>query len=244
MSAVTAVPIRPLARGSVLKLWLALIVLVVAGAAIAWVGTAPLQIVTTKTGVRFQTIRSGTGPTIMPADLVAMRYRLTKLDGTQIENSDDMGQPFVASTDRVFPGFGEAMGMMQQGGRYRIWLPPGQHAQGPLPPGTPFSDQDTLVFDVTVLQVAEGMAAAQRMMGPQGGQPGGAPPEGLPPGALPPGALPPGALPPGAEGGLPPGLGPHGEGLPPGLESGPPGAETPPPPAGRSDRRRPGGNSL
>ena len=123
----------------------------------------------------------------MPADLVAMRYRLTKLDGTQIENSDDMGQPFVASTDRVFPGFGEAMAMMQQGGRYRIWLPPGQHAQGPLPPGTPFSAEDTLVFDVTVLQVAEGMAAAQRMMGPQGA-PGGGLPGGLPPGALPPGA--------------------------------------------------------
>jgi hypothetical protein len=237
---VTAVPLRPLARGSVLKLWLALIVLVAAGAAIAWVGTAPLQIVTTKTGVRFQTIRSGSGPTIMPADLVAMRYRLTKLDGTQIENSDDMGQPFVASADRVFPGFGEAMAMMQQGGRYRIWLPPGQHAPDPIPPGTPFSREDTLVFDVTVLQVAEGMAAAQRMMGPQGQ---GAPPGGLPPGALPPGAE--GALPPGA---LPPGAGPHGEGLPPGEGSGlPPGAESglppgaePAPPAGRSERRRPG----
>jgi FKBP-type peptidyl-prolyl cis-trans isomerase FkpA len=230
---VTAVPLRPLARGSVLKLWLALLVLAVAGAAIAWVGTAPLQVLTTATGV--QTLRAGTGNKIMPADLVAMRYRLTKLDGTQIENSDDMGQPFVASTDRVFPGFGEAMAMMQQGGRYRIWLPPGQHAQGPLPPGTPFGAEDTLVFDVTVLQVAEGMAAAQRMMGPQG--------QGAPPGGLPPGALPPGA-----EGALPPGAGPHGEGLPPGAGSGsppgadsglPPGAE-PAPPAGRSERRSPG----
>jgi hypothetical protein len=231
---VTTVPIRPLARGSVLKLWLALIVLCVAGAALAWVGTRPLQIVTTATGVRFQTLRSGSGSTITPADLVAMRYRLTKLDGTQIENSDDMGQPFVASSDRVFPGFGEAMAMMQQGGRYRIWLPPGQHAQGPLPPGTPFGAADTLVFDVTVLQVAEGMAAAQRMMGPQGGQPGGAPPGGLPPGAEG-GGLPPGALPPGA--------GPHGEGLPPGLEGGPPGAEAAPPSEPSSSRRRPGGNN-
>jgi hypothetical protein len=219
---VTAVPIRPLAKGSVLKLWLALIVLCVAGAALAWVGTGRLQVTTTATGVRFQTLREGTGPKITSADLVAMRYRLTKLDGTQIENSDDMGQPFVASTERVFPGFGEAMQMMQQGGRYRIWLPPGQHVQGPLPPGAPFAATDTLVFEITVLQVAEGMAAAQRLMGQQGQ---GAPP-GLPPGALPPGAT-----------------GPQGEGLPPGLESAPPGAE-PPPPAGRSERRRPGGNTL
>lgn len=228
---VTAVPLRPLAKGSVLRLWLALAVLVVAGAAIAWIGTARLQIATTATGVRFQTLREGTGPNITSADLVAMRYRLTKLDGTPIENSDDMGQPFVASTDRVFPGFGEAMQMMQQGGRYRIWLPPGQHVQGPPPPGAPFAATDTLVFDITVLQVAAGMAAAQRLMGPQGQ-------------SLPPGGLPPGALPPGAEGGGPPdATGPHGE-LPPGVENtAPPGAEAPPP-AGRSDRRPPSGNRL
>ena len=36
MSAVTAVPIRPIAKGSVLKLWLALVLLVAAAAALAW----------------------------------------------------------------------------------------------------------------------------------------------------------------------------------------------------------------
>ncbi|MGE0179763.1 MAG: FKBP-type peptidyl-prolyl cis-trans isomerase [Sphingomonas sp.] len=225
---VTTVPIRPLARGSVLKLWLAIVTLCVAGGALAWIGTAPLQIITTSTGVRFQTIRSGEGALITPADLVAMRYRLTKADGTLIEDSDQAGQPFVASVDRVFPGFGEAMQMMQQGGRYRFWLPPGQHAQM-IPPGAPFRAEDTLVFEVRVLQVAEGMAAMQQMMGPPGTG-GGAPPGGLPPGALPPGAegLPPGAAPPGA--------------LPPGAEDLPPGAVPPagPPPAG-SERRRPGG---
>lgn len=228
---VTTVPIRPLAKGSVLKLWLAILVLCVAGAALAWIGTAPLQVITTKTGVRFQTVRAGEGAQITPADLVAMRYRLTKADGTLIEDSDQTGQPFVASVDRVFPGFGEAMQMMQQGGRYRIWLPPGQHAQE-IPPGAPFRAEDTLVFDVRVLQVAEGMAAMQQMMGPPGA--GGAPPGGAPPGGLPPGAIPPGAVPPGAEG-LPPGA------APPGAEGSPPGAAPPggPPPSG-SERRRPG----
>lgn len=223
----TTVPIRPLPRGSLLKLWLAIIVLCVAGGALAWIGTAPLQIITTPNGVRFQTLRAGDGNRITPADLVAMRYRLTKADGTLIEDSDQTGQPFVASVDRVFPGFGEAMQMMQQGGRYRIWLPPGQHAQM-IPPGAPFRAEDTLVFDVRVLQVAEGMAAMQQMM-PQGGG-GGAPPGGLPPGALPPGAEgpSPGAVPPGAEG-FPPGAG-----VPPGAA--PPGAEPPADPG----RRRPG----
>ena len=39
MSAVTAVPLRPLARGSVLKLWLGLGLLVLVAAALAWWGT-------------------------------------------------------------------------------------------------------------------------------------------------------------------------------------------------------------
>lgn len=228
MSSVTTVPIRPLPRGSVLKLWLGLLVLCVAGGALAWIGTAPLQIITTSTGVRFQTLRAGDGPLITPADLVAMRYRLTKADGTLIEDSDQTGQPFVASVDRVFPGFGEAMRMMQQGGRYRIWLPPGQHAEV-IPPGAPFGREDTLVFDVRVLQVAEGMAAMQQMRGPPGA--GGGPPSGAPPGDLPPGALPPGVeLPPGA--------------LPPGAEGPPPGA-SPPGGSSRDPRGRPpAGNSL
>lgn len=231
---VTAVPIRPLAKGSVLKLWLALVVLCVAGAALAWVGTSRLQIRTIDNGIRIQTLHEGTGPLITRADLVLMQYRLTKLDGTFIEDSRQSGQPFVVSVERSFPGFGIAMQQMQEGGRYRIWLPPGQHAPQ-FPPGTPFGPQDTLVFDIQVQQVAAGMAAAQQMMGPQGGG-------GLPPGAE--GGLPPGLVPPGAEGGVPPGAaGPHGE-LPPGLEGPPPGSETPPPPAGRSERRRPGGNSL
>lgn len=222
---VTAVPIRPLAKGSVVKLWLALVVLCVAGAALAWIGTARLQIATIDNGVRIQTLRAGTGPLITAADLVLMQYRLTKLDGTFIEDSRQSGQPFVISADRSFPGFGVAMRHMQEGGRYRIWVPPGQHAAR-FAPGMPFGPQDTLVFDIEVQQVAAGMAAAQQMMGPQGG--------GLPPGAE--GGLPPGALPPGA-------AGPPGE-LPPGLESGPPPGAEAPPPAGGTERRRPGGNAL
>ena len=61
MSNVTAVPIRPLAKGSIVKLWIALIVLVLAAGAIAWWGTAPLQVTTTQSGLRFRVIHEGTG---------------------------------------------------------------------------------------------------------------------------------------------------------------------------------------
>ena len=176
---VTAVPIRPLSRGSVLRLWLGLLVLVAAAVALAWVGTRGQQRETTASGVQIQVIKEGEGPAVTPADLVALRYKLRKTDGTLIQDSDSTGQPFVTSTEGLFPGFSEGMQRMRAGGHYRLWLPPGQHVQGPLPSGAPFTAQDTLVFEIEVLQIAPGMAAMQQLMGPP---PGAAPPGGGAPG--------------------------------------------------------------
>jgi len=206
---VTAVPIRPLSRGSVLKLWLGLLLLLVAAAALAWVGTRSQQRETTASGVQIQVIKEGEGPTVTPADLVALRYKLRKTDGTLIQDSDSTGQPFVTSTEGLFPGFSEGLQRMRAGGHYRIWLPPGQHVQGPLPPGAPFTAQDTLVFEIQVLQIAPGMAAMQQMMGGGPGGPGGA--GGAPPGGAPagPGAAPGG--PPSPHPTAPEGAGPDAE---------------------------------
>ncbi len=175
---VTAVPIRPIARFSVLKLWIGLALLALAAGALAWFGTSGQQIVTTESGLRYRVIAPGTGPTVTPADLAALRYRLTKEDGTLIQDSDQTGQPFVTGTEGLFPGFSEGLQLMRQGGRYVLWLPPGLHIQGNMPPGAPFTAEDTLVFEVELLQIAPGMAAMQQMMGPPGAPPGGAGPEG------------------------------------------------------------------
>lgn len=177
---VTTVPIRPLAKGSVVKLWIGLLVLALASGALAWVGTAGQQVTATPSGLRYRVVEPGEGPTVTPADLVALNYRLTKEDGTLIQDSRSTGQPFVTGTEGLFPGFSEGLQLMQAGGRYILHIPPGLHVQGPLPPNAPFTAQDTLVFDVEVLQIAPGMAAMQQLMGPPGA--GGAPPAGaLPP---------------------------------------------------------------
>ncbi len=157
---VTAVPIRPIAKGSVLKLWLALAVLTAAAIAFAYYGTSGQQIITTPSGVRYRVLEEGTGKAVTPNDAVALRYKLhvNSLDNEVIQDSDQTGQPFVATTSMVYPGFGEALQQMRTGGSYLLWLPPGTHEQGPLRPGTPFTANDTLVFEIEVIQVADGMA--------------------------------------------------------------------------------------
>jgi FKBP-type peptidyl-prolyl cis-trans isomerase FkpA len=192
MSAVTAVPIRPLARGAVLKLWIALLLLALAAAGLAWWGTRVWQMNTLDSGVRYRVLAQGSGPTITPADVFALNYRLhvNSIDAPVIEETRTTGRPYVATTSEIFPGFGEALQHMRAGGRYQLWLPPGTHIPRPLGPGAPFTPADTLLFEVEVLQVEAGMASARQMQMLQQmmQQQQGAPPEGANPqsGAPPP----------------------------------------------------------
>jgi hypothetical protein len=161
MSEVTAVPIRPVARGSLVKLWLGLILLCLAGAGLAWVGTRGMQVVTTATGLRYQVLAAGDGPTITSADLVALDYT-GRANGQVFDSSESRGQPLVTGTTGMIPGFGEALQLMKKGGRYRVWIPPHLGYGGQVPAGAPFGANDILEFDIHIREVAPGMAAAQQ----------------------------------------------------------------------------------
>jgi FKBP-type peptidyl-prolyl cis-trans isomerase FkpA len=185
MSSVTTVPIRPLAKGSLVKLWLALVLLVAAAAALAWAGTRAQQVITTESGLRYRVIREGTGPTITSADLIALHYTGRLANGTVFDSSETRGQPMVTGTSGMIPGFTEALLLMKPGGSYRVWIPPHLGYGGQVPPGAPFGPADILEFDIRILEVAPGMAAAQQMQQMQQmqqrmeeGAPGAAGPEG------------------------------------------------------------------
>jgi FKBP-type peptidyl-prolyl cis-trans isomerase FkpA len=155
---ITAVPLRPIKRGSVVKLWIGLVLLAALAAAFAWWGTSAFQTVKTPTGVGIQTLRAGSGARITPADVVALHYKLhaKSLGSPVIQDSRETGQPFVTTTAGVYPGFAEGLQHMRPGGSYVLTLPPGTHEQGPIPPQAPFTARDSLVFEIDVLQVEAG----------------------------------------------------------------------------------------
>ncbi len=196
MSAVTAVPIRPIARGSVLKLWIALVLLALAAAAAAWWATEPIQRTTTASGLQYQVLKAGDGPTATPNDVLVFHYDGKLADGTPFDSSRNRGEPMVMPPTGVIPGFAEGLQLTQAGGRYRLWIPPNLgYGPGRIPPGAPFTDRDTLVFDIEVLQVipgAAGMWQMQQMQRQMQQMQSGAGPEGAAPPA--------GAAPQGAEG--------------------------------------------
>ena len=156
---VTAVPLRPLKKGSVAKLWIGLGLLALLAAALAWFGTGSFQTETTESGVTLRTLRAGNGATITDKDVVALHYKLHvgSESAPVIQDSREMGQPFVTTTQGVYPGFTEGLQRMKAGGAYVLTLPGGTHETTPNP-AAPFKPEDQLVFEIEVLQVEAGAA--------------------------------------------------------------------------------------
>lgn len=208
MSSVTAVPLQPLPKGTVLKLWLGILLVLLLALGLAWLGTTKLQFSRTDTGLSYRVIEEGTGDTIGPDDLVQLHFEISRANGEVLNSTVRSGEP-VAVTINNFPlsGLRSMFLVMREGGVYEAHATPEEATGEPVPPGTPLTPGEQLRFQFRVIDVAPGMGAMQGMMGPGGaGGPGG--PGGPPPGALPPGAMPPGSAPPGAgPAGPPPGPG-------------------------------------
>ncbi|HEX8240614.1 MAG TPA: FKBP-type peptidyl-prolyl cis-trans isomerase [Allosphingosinicella sp.] len=78
-------------------------------------------VVTTPSGLRFETLKGGIGARPTTADLVLVTYEGHLADGTLFDASP---QPTAFPVTGVVPGFAEALQLMQKGGRYRFWIPP------------------------------------------------------------------------------------------------------------------------
>ena len=168
---VTAVPLQPVKKGSVLKLWLALGALSLGAAAIAWVGTEgqvsadPATflarnakqegVVQTASGLQYQVLKAGSGPRPTMSDVVVIQYEGRLSDGTMFESTAGTG-PATFPVMGVVPGFSEAVQLMQRGGTLRIWLPP-ELAYGPEERRDPQTNavvipaNSVLQFDMTLV---------------------------------------------------------------------------------------------
>ena len=183
MTEIHRVPLQPIAKGSLTKLWLGVAIALLLGGGIAWAARSH--------DVRVQTLTAGTGPSPTLQDVVQINYVAKLTDGTEF----DKGQLVPMKLDEVIPGFGQGITRMQKGGKYRITIPAAQ-AYGPeekrnLQTGKVVIPANSdLVFEVDLLdfktraEIMQQQQAMQQMQQMQGG-PGG--PGGPPPGApLPP----------------------------------------------------------
>lgn len=186
MSEVTTVPLRPVARGTLTRVWLGVAAAALLGGGLAIAGTSrtlattgtaeqflawhqkQAGIVTTPSGLQYQVIAKGSGPKPTDQDVALVGYKGTLRDGTVFD--ENPRAPFPVG--QVVPGFSEGLKLMSKGAKYRFWMPPalGYGAQSPdekIPPNS------VLVFDVELIDFRS-MADLQRQirgtMPPQGAQ--------------------------------------------------------------------------
>lgn len=172
MSEVTAVPLRPVAKGTLTKLWAGVALAVILGAGIAWAGTRDQVamgkppsvflekngkehgVVTTASGLEYKVIAPGQGPKAGPQDVVLIEYDGKLLNGQTFDSTAQHGQPAVMPVAGSIPGFSEGLQLMNRGAHYRFWIPPelAYGAQGAgdgvIPPNS------VLQFDVTLREIA------------------------------------------------------------------------------------------
>jgi FKBP-type peptidyl-prolyl cis-trans isomerase len=125
---------------------------------------------TTASGLQYQVITQGTGPRPGPNDTVKINYTGSFINGEVFDATDKHSPPGPAEIPLagVIPGFREGLQLMQVGGHYKLFIP-AQIAYGEQP-SNGFPPNETLIFDVSLLDTRAGKAEAQTPTGSSDGK--------------------------------------------------------------------------
>lgn len=111
------------------------------------------EVKTTPSGLQYEVLVEGNGQSPAPEDQVEVHYTGTLLDGTKFDSSVDRGVPATFGVTQVIPGWVEALQLMKEGDKWRLFIP-SQLAYGPTgTPGGPIGPNQTLLFDVELIKV-------------------------------------------------------------------------------------------
>jgi FKBP-type peptidyl-prolyl cis-trans isomerase FkpA len=183
---VTRVPIQPIKKGSLVKLWAGVALAVAVAGGLAWAGTAPTiaakgtpdqflawnkgkaGVKATASGLQYKIIKAGEGASPTDQDVALVAYKGTLRDGSVFDQNEQA--PFPVG--QMIPGFTEGLKLMSKGAKFRFWIPPelGYKDQSPseaIPPNS------LLIFDVELkdfrsqqeIQMMQQMQQQQQMQG-------------------------------------------------------------------------------
>lgn len=107
---------------------------------------------TTESGLQYEVIEDGNGAMPKAGDDVTVHYTGTLIDGTVFDSSVERGAPATFGVTQVIPGWVEALQMMKEGAKWRLFIP-SNLAYGPNGAGGIIGPNATLIFDVELIKV-------------------------------------------------------------------------------------------
>lgn len=106
----------------------------------------------TSTGLQYEVLESGNGAQPTANDKVEVHYTGKLIDGTVFDSSVERGVPAMFGVTQVIPGWVEALQLMKEGDKWRLYIP-SDLAYGPNGAGGVIGPNATLIFDVELLRV-------------------------------------------------------------------------------------------
>jgi len=174
MTESTRVPLQPIGKGSLGKLWLGVAAVALAAGGIA---VAALPDV-----VQVETVSEGSGPAPGNDDVAFINYVGKLRDGKVFDQGREVPMPL----GQVVPGFRDGLVQMKTGGKYRLVIPAAkaygsEEKRNPMTGEVVIPANSDLTFEIDLLetmpraQFEQMMQMRQMMQSQGGGQQGGAP---------------------------------------------------------------------
>jgi FKBP-type peptidyl-prolyl cis-trans isomerase FkpA len=139
MTEITRVPLAPIAKGALTKLWLGVAAAALAAGGVVWASMPP--------GVSVETVTAGKGASPGATDVVTINYKGTLPDGSVFDEGKAAKLPMTG----IIPGFVKALEKMQVGGKYKTLIPAemayGKEGAPGIPPNT------DLTFEIELLKI-------------------------------------------------------------------------------------------
>lgn len=108
---------------------------------------------TLPSGLQLKQVEEGEGEKPDATDTVTVHYRGTLIDGTVFDSSYERGEPVSFPLQNVIPGWTEGLQHMREGSKYELYIPP-ELAYGPGGSGPTIGPNETLIFEVELLEVS------------------------------------------------------------------------------------------
>ncbi|MDD6211435.1 MAG: FKBP-type peptidyl-prolyl cis-trans isomerase [Bacteroidales bacterium] len=111
-------------------------------------------VITLPSGLQYEVLKTGEGNKPKATDKVRCHYHGTLINGTIFDSSIERGEPAVFGVNQVIAGWTEALQLMNEGSKWRLFIP-SNLAYGERGAGEVIEPNSTLIFDVELIEIVK-----------------------------------------------------------------------------------------